>query len=125
MSDLSPSTKALLRAARGDTPSAAARAKIWTGVGVGGGSAVAAAVGSAAGKTALAGSAKLLVLGALFGSAATVGVAAMALHIGAAPALGPEPSVAIAPERNVGEIAPASRAGPFGAFGETPGVKSP
>ena len=79
MTDLSHTTKALLRAARADGPGAASRAKILggiassTGAGAGG-----AALGAAAKATALTGSAKLLVAGALFGSAITVGVAPIA-----------------------------------------------
>jgi hypothetical protein len=83
MSELSPTTRALLRAAREDGPSAAGRAKIWTGV-ASGGLAGGTAVGAAGGKAAAgAATAKLFVMGALLGSAVTVGVAAMMLGVGA------------------------------------------
>jgi hypothetical protein len=80
MSELSPTTRALLRAAREDGPSAAGRAQIWSGVagGVGG-----TAVGAASSKAAAsAATAKLFVMGALLGSAVTVGVAAMVVGVG-------------------------------------------
>jgi len=80
MSELTPSTKALLRAARSDGPSAAARAQIWSGVSSG----VSGTAVGAAGKAIAGGvTAKLFAMGALLGSAVTVGVAAVALHIGA------------------------------------------
>jgi hypothetical protein len=108
MNDLSPTTRALLRAARGDAPNAAARAKIWTSVG-GTGAAGGAAVGSAAAKAAaLSGSAKLLVLGALFGSAITVGVATFAIRVGT-PTLGPDPTYTIRSEGDAPSVAQASR----------------
>lgn len=82
MSELSPTTRALLRAAREDGPSAAGRAKIWTGV-ASGGLAGGLAGGTGAGKAAAgAATAKLFVMGALLGSAVTVGVAAMMLGVG-------------------------------------------
>jgi hypothetical protein len=108
MSDLSPTTKALLRAARDEAPSHAARAKIWTSVG-GTGAAGGAAVGAAAAKAAAAtGSAKLLILGALLGSTVTVGLATIALRM-THPSLRPDPMYAIQPERDPPPVAPASR----------------
>jgi ribonuclease E len=108
MNDLSPMTKSLLRAAREDGPSAGSRARIWDGVALtaAGGSAVGAAV---AGKTAAsAGTAKILfVTGALLGSAITVGVAAMALHVGA-PRLHSEPAVVVRADPESAAIAPAA-----------------
>ena len=117
--DLSRSAKALLDAAKSDGPSAAARAKIWGGVasgagavGVGvGASAIAAGTASAAppalagaglaagagglhGATAAATGGKLLAMGALFGSALTVGIAATLLGIGRTPSLLPDPQYA-------------------------------
>jgi hypothetical protein len=116
MTDLSHTTKALLRAARADGPGAASRAKILggiassTGAGAGG-----AALGAAAKATALTGSAKLLVAGALFGSAITVGVAAMVLHVGA-PKLAPEPTTsAMQAAPDTRSIAPAARPAPVTA----------
>jgi hypothetical protein len=108
MNDLSPTTKALLRAAREDAPSAGARARIWNGVALGavGG----AAVGSAAGGKALAGAGTakaLFVTGALLGSAITVGVAAMVLHVGA-PKLHPEPAVVVRADDQAAVVAPAA-----------------
>lgn len=112
MSDpgLSPTAKALLAAAKADGPSAAARAKIWGGVaasGVGAGAVGAAAVGGGTAGTAssasisvgAAGAAgaggKLVAIGALFGSAITVGIAATLLGIGTSPTLRPEPQYAL------------------------------
>ncbi|MGO8999090.1 MAG: hypothetical protein ACLQVI_37665 [Polyangiaceae bacterium] len=91
MSELSPTTKALFRAAREDGPGAAARSRIWTGVAVkaAGGSALGAAGTKAA---ASAGTAKLFVMGALLGSAVTVGIAATILHVGR-PSLRPDPTL--------------------------------
>jgi hypothetical protein len=93
---LSGATKALLEAAKADAPSAATRAKVWTGVssavGAAGSAASAAGVGTgvssglAAGATAGGVSvAKMLVVGTLLGGAITVGLAAVALRIGPSP----------------------------------------
>jgi hypothetical protein len=107
MPDLSPTTKALLRAARSDGPTAAARAKILGGIASGTGAAAGgAAAGAAAKATVLTGSAKLLVAGALFGSAVTVGIAAMVLHVGT-PKLAPEPAYAVHADPDVVAVAPA------------------
>jgi hypothetical protein len=83
---LSPSTRALLKAARSDGPRMAARAKMWGAVSAGTG--VAAAAGLGAGATAgtgttvaAASSAKLLVAGALFGSTLTVGIALAVVRV--------------------------------------------
>jgi hypothetical protein len=73
--ELSHSAKALLRAAKGDAPSAAARAKIWGSV---------ATTAHAGGAAAAAGAAGKLVIGTLFGSAMTVGLAAVLMHLGSA-----------------------------------------
>lgn len=103
--DLSPTTRALLRTARSDGPSAAARAKILSGIAAGtaGAAGASAGIGAAAKATLSAASAKLLVTGALFGSVVTVGLAAMVLRV-STPKLAPEPAyvhadsdVAIAP----------------------------
>ena len=107
MNELSTSTKALLREARGDAPSAAARAKIWGSMGAAGaaGAGVAGARAASVAKAAgLTGSAKLLVVGALFGSAVTVGIATFALRV-TTPA--PSPSAAAEIRRDpIGLIAP-------------------
>jgi len=91
---LSSATQALLKAARTDGPSAAARAKVWSGVSaaVGGaaGAAVAGAGASGAATSAVGMSAaKMLVAGTLLGGALTVGLAAMLLHFGPAPRVTP------------------------------------
>jgi hypothetical protein len=93
--NLSAATKALLRAAKADTPGAAARAKVWSGVtsavgGAAAGASGAAGAGSAGlgGATAAAGgmsAMKMLVLGTLLGGAVTVGLAATMLQIGPSP----------------------------------------
>jgi hypothetical protein len=93
MNDLSPTTRALLRGAREDAPSATRRSQIWSGVAVkaAGGTALGAGAASA-GKAAAAGTTKLFVMGALLGSAVTVGLAAMVLHV-STPHLRPDPTV--------------------------------
>lgn len=103
MSDgrLSGATKALLKAAKADAPSAATRAKVWAGVSsaVGGAVGAAGAAASAAGgagtgvSSGLAAGAtvggvsvaKMLVVGTLLGGAITVGLAAVALRVGPSP----------------------------------------
>ena len=108
MSELSSSTKELLRAARADGPNAAVRAKIWSGVGAGAGGAV-GAIGAAKGIGAASGGAsKLLAMGALLGSTVTVGIAAMLFHIG--PTLRPDPNVGVQADSEMAAIAPAARA---------------
>jgi hypothetical protein len=81
---LSSATKELVRLARADGPSAAARAKMWAGVsGAMGGAATggaAAASGAAAGG---ASAAKMLTIGTLLGGPLTVGLAVTLLHVGA------------------------------------------
>ena len=98
---LSTSTRALLKAAREEGPSAEANAKIWSGVaGVAG---VAGAAGASSAPLAgpfVSGAVKLMAgktmaIGALFGSAVTVGIAMIVLHVGPAPA--PSPDHARAP----------------------------
>ncbi|HEY2510733.1 MAG TPA: hypothetical protein VGI39_07750 [Polyangiaceae bacterium] len=107
MSELSSSTKELLRAARTDGPAAAARAKIWSGVGAGGVGA-AGAIGAAKGLGAASGGVgKLLAMGALFGGTVTVGIAAMLLHVG--PTLRPETNVGVQADSDMAAIAPAAR----------------
>jgi hypothetical protein len=83
---LSSATKELVRLARVDGPSAAARAKVWAGVSgaVGG----AAAGGAAAANGATAGGAsvaKMLTIGTLLGAPLTVGLAVTLLYVGAMP----------------------------------------
>ena len=81
--NLSSSTRALMRAAKADGPSAAARAKIWSGVA--GTTVAAGAAGLASGPSLATGAAsasgKLMAVGALFGSAVTVGLAMMMVHL--------------------------------------------
>jgi hypothetical protein len=80
MSDL----RGLIEAAKADAPSAAARAKVWSGVTsvVGAGAAGGAGGGTAAGA---AGAAKMLVLGTLLGGSVTVGIGAAVLVVGRTP----------------------------------------
>jgi hypothetical protein len=103
MSGLSPTTRALLEAARSDGPNATTRAKIWGGVASGAGMTTGAATVASTSTAASAGSAtgagvgalgagKLLAIGALFGSAATIGVATLALRLGAPAPLGQDPT---------------------------------
>jgi hypothetical protein len=96
---LSGATKALLKAAKADAPTAATRAKVWAGVSgavggaVGAGSAASAAgVGTGVSSGLASGAtvggvsvAKMLVAGTLLGGAITVGLAAVALRIGPSP----------------------------------------
>ena len=88
---LSPATRALLNAAKADGPSAAARAKVWSGVSGAVGGAVAAggaatAAGAAGALGAVGGSAaKMLAIGTLLGGTVTVGLATMLLRIGSTP----------------------------------------
>jgi hypothetical protein len=75
MSDLSPGVRALLAAAKSDGPSAAARTSMWGAVSTATGvAATAATAGSSIAVGAAASSSKLLVVGALLGSALTLGV---------------------------------------------------
>ena len=92
--NLSAATKALLRAAKGDAPGAAARAKVWSSVtstvgAVGGAAGAAGSGGAAIGAASAAaggmGAMKMLVLGTLLGGAVTVGLAATMLQIGPPP----------------------------------------
>ncbi len=91
---LSSATQALLKTARTDGPSAAARAKVWSGVSAAVGGAAGAAV-AGAGASGVAASAvgmsaaKMLVAGTLLGGAVTVGLAAMLLHFGPSPSVTP------------------------------------
>lgn len=112
MSDarLSSSTRALLRAAKGDGPSAAARANVWAGVssavggaaGAGGaaGSSGAAGAGGASmatsGAAAGLGAAKVLALGTLLGGTVTVGLAVALLRVVPVPAVTATASAPIA-----------------------------
>jgi hypothetical protein len=94
---LSKATRELLRAAKNDAPTAAARTKIWSNVGsVAGTAAGAASVGTTAAGAAggslapgaiagTAGASKMLALGTLLGGTITVGLAAALLRIGPAP----------------------------------------
>jgi len=94
-------TQALLKTARNDGPSAAARAKVWSSVSAAVGGAAGAAV-AGAGTSGVAASAvgtsaaKMLVAGTLLGGAVTVGLAAMLLHFGPSPAATPHLAAAAA-----------------------------
>jgi hypothetical protein len=79
MSDL----ESLIAAAKADAPSAAARAKVWTGVAKASGVAAAGA-GAVAGS---ASAAKMLGLGTLLGGALTIGVGGAMLFVGTTPHL--------------------------------------
>ena len=111
MSELSPTTRSLLRAAREDGPSAASRAQMWNGVAANmAGGAVLGTAG--AGKAAAsAATAKLFVMGALLGCAVTVGVAAMVLGVGA-PRLHPDPAVVVGADTDTDNLSPAALAPP-------------
>jgi hypothetical protein len=105
--ELSTSTRALFRAARIDAPSDAARAKILEGIGAttGGAATISIAAKAATGGT------KLLLTGALFGSALTVGVAAFVLGVAAPKSrLAPEPSFAMHADPEMAPVAPAAPA---------------
>jgi hypothetical protein len=86
---LSSATRELLRAAKADGPSAAARAKMWGNVAGSAGAAGAAAGAGASlapgGAAGAVGAAKMLAIGTLLGGTITVGLAAALLHIGPAP----------------------------------------
>jgi len=107
---LSPTTRALLQAARSDGPGAAARVKMWTTVSTATGIAAAAQAGGVAGSTvAAASSAKLVLAGALFGSALTVGIAlAVVRVVSGGPALGA--TTLEAPSAEVGHAVAGDRA---------------
>jgi hypothetical protein len=112
MSNLSPTTQALLRAARQDGPSAAGRSQIWSSVAAKAAGKVALGAGAAGGKAAAgAATAKLFVMGALLGSAVTVGVAALALHIGA-PSLRPDPTVVVRADTDGENLTPPRHSAP-------------
>jgi hypothetical protein len=89
MSELAPATRDLLRAARADGPSAAARDAIWSEVAGATGAATAALLSAKAGGAgagagaAGVGGGKLVALGALFGSVVTAGIAALVIAAGA------------------------------------------
>jgi hypothetical protein len=123
---LSSATNELVRLARADGPSAAARAKMWAGVsGAMGGAATggaAAASGAAAGG---ASAAKMLTIGTLLGGPLTVGLAVTLLHVGALPS-SPGFGVSSTPQHpgfgvsstppnppNVEVVSPATTAGPY------------
>jgi hypothetical protein len=106
MSDgqLSSMTKALVEAAKADTPGAAVRAKVWSQVSAAVGGAPVAGGGAAA-AAGSASAAKLLVVGALFGGTLTVGLAVTVLRVSHAPS--EVRAAAVAPA----EIAPMSMGG--------------
>lgn len=120
---LNPATRALLRAAKSDGPSAAARAKVWSNVGgaVGGAAGAGAAatalgagtsVAPAGAATSTAAATKMLALGTLLGGTITVGLAAALLRVGPAPSDVPLPSsaplAAYAPAASAPPLPPAA-----------------
>jgi hypothetical protein len=109
---LSATTRSLLKSARADAPSTAARAKMWSGVsatvgGVAGAGAGASGLGAAG--AASPGVAKLLAAGTLLGGVVTVGLAAMLLHIGASPSHAPPASTAAVVGASLATPEPPSR----------------
>jgi hypothetical protein len=121
---LSPATRALLRAAKADAPSAAARAKVWSTVastaGGAAGACAAGVVGTASTPPGVlvasgASASKMLVLGALLGGTVTVGLATFLLQLGPAPE-GPAPSPApVAVFAATGKTAPGTPGAPLAA----------
>ena len=105
---MSSTTMDLVRLAKADAPSSAARAKMWAsvsnavgGMAAAGGSAAAGATGST-GTVGTLGAAKMLTVGTLLGGPLTVGLAAVLLQVGA-----PPPNLSAGPQ-----VAPASVARP-------------
>jgi hypothetical protein len=100
-----PLAKSLLESARNEAPSAAAKAKVWSGVAasfaVGGATTGAVASiappAAAGGGLATLASAKMLLIGALLGSAVTLGIAATTLFGRSEPLASLSPTMAIAP----------------------------
>ncbi|HLK40652.1 MAG TPA: hypothetical protein VKU41_28060 [Polyangiaceae bacterium] len=87
---MSSATNELVRLAKADAPSAAARAKMWASVsnavgGLAGAGGAGAAVGTTGSMNASAtiGAAKMLTIGTLLGGPLTVGLAAVMLQVGA------------------------------------------
>ncbi len=124
--DLSTGTRALLAAAKADAPSKLAKAKIWGGVAA----TTAAAAGAGAGAGSVAalglgvghGTAKLVVAGALFGSAVTVGLAMALMHVGP---LAPSPADSHAATQLAAQPAhtPAAPVQPVGAAARDDGAR--
>jgi hypothetical protein len=116
---LSSPAKALFAAAKGDGPNAAARAKIWSGVAAGAGLGVAAGTTSiAAGASASA--SKLIAIGALLGSAVTVGLTLAVLKV-ATPHAATVPPTVLAPSVvSPSEAAMTSSGGLGGGLGVSP-----
>jgi hypothetical protein len=108
MSDL----RGLIEAARADGPSAAARAKVWTGVTTVVGEAAGAASSVGGGTaTGTAGAAKMLVLGTLLGGSVTVGIGVVMLMVGRTP---------LNPTANVAAPAPAAELRSHSMLARTP-----
>jgi hypothetical protein len=83
---LSASMNKLLAAAKADTPSAAARTKMWSGVsGAVGGAAMAGGTAASALVTGGASATKVLAVGTLFGGSLAVGLATVLLQVGPTP----------------------------------------
>ncbi len=104
MTGWTPLAKSLLESAKNETPSAAAKAKVWSGVaasfaagGAATGAVASVAPAAAGGGIAAVASAKMLVLGALLGSAVTLGIAATTFYLRVQPLPPLAPAVAMAP----------------------------
>ena len=109
MNELSPTTKALLRAARDDGPGATARSQDLERRRREGGGRVGARRGAGTKVAVSAATAKLFVMGALLGSAVTVGVAAMVLHAVGSTHAPPDPTVVVHADTETEALAPAAR----------------
>jgi hypothetical protein len=87
-SGMSKATSDLLRAAKADAPPPAARAEMWKGIeqsvaGVGTAAAAGSSLQTGSAGVGAIGSAKAAFIGALVGSAASIGVVAIVLHLSA------------------------------------------
>jgi hypothetical protein len=100
-----PLARSLLESAKNEAPSAAAKAKVWSGVSAsfaaggvttGAVASIAPPVAAGGGIAALA-SAKMLAMGALLGSAVTLGIAATTFYIRVQPLPPLAPTAAMAP----------------------------
>jgi hypothetical protein len=118
--DLSPATRALLRAARDEAPSADARAKVWSTVANTLGGVAGACAAGAAGRASsppgvlvpgATSASKMLALGTLLGGAVTVGLAAILLRINPVP--------------ETGATSPAATAVFAGSGTKIPGIPAP
>jgi hypothetical protein len=109
---LSATTRSLLKSARADAPSTAARAKVWSGVSAAAGGVAGAGAGASglgAPGAASTGAAKLLAAGTLLGGVITVGLAALLLHVGPSPSHAPPASTAAVLAASLAASEPPSR----------------